>query len=513
MNRFVLSAKSLISVSWLVRSALILFAIISLFFAAKGQAHGVVILFFCLLPGAGYTSRLYLRSERRRLVPGMNEYCAAASIAFLVVAWAICSLLLVSLHGYSPEKIGGCFCGLAFALWVGTFDPIATPLMLLPYLVPMVAVAYQNETNKLFKSYVALPSYVHTATGVFFFVAGVAIVARYWFIITSKYSPFVYQGSANKKSFNPYVAVGIGVAVVLVFAMPGLDLLSNFGQRRSLAEWGEAVGSCGLHTVIAFGICGLLYVLWRGLIQYFSPTSRSLIELGHYLFGMSSANTWKMLPLMIGGAFLISFAMTRLIEGTQTDEVIHKKMGFILLLPLFAVTSVVLHGIPKLFSKLWLTGVSDDRNKTAKTLLLTLLARTLPATLLAIAVTLTMAMATTVGFVPALIACLLSTVLGSVSIWGIVKMYPLIVRYSGFFILTVLMIACVLTFSVVSVANEMILNIDQLTESVSPWLCVLGATALTTGVSILCIWDAARSIGASGELMETSDPFVIMQPQ
>ena len=92
-------------------------------------------------------------------------------------------------------------------------------------------------------------------------------------------------------------------------------------------------------------------------------------------------------------------------------------------------------------------------------------------------------------------------------------MYPLIVRYSGFFILTVLTIACVLTVSVVSVANDLILNIDQLTESVGPWLCVLGATALTTGVAILCIWDAARSIGASGELMETSDPFVIVQPQ
>lgn len=513
MNRFILTAKSLISTSWLVRSALILFALASLLFAIYGEAVGIVILAFCLLAGAGYTSRLYLRSERRRLVPGMNESCAAVSIMFLVVAWGVCSLLIVGLDGFSPEAIGGCFCGLAFALWVGCFDPVAGPFLFLPYLLPMIAVAYQNETEKLFKSYAALPQFVHVATGVLLFVAGIAIVARYWFLITSKYSPFVYQGSTSKQGLGPRVVAGLGVALLLALVMPGVNLLSHYGQQRSLAGWGEALGTCGIHTLFAFGICGLLYALWRGLIQYFSPTSKSLTGLGHFLFGMSTTNTWKMLPVMIGGVFLIAFAMTKVIDGTQTDEAIHPKMGFILLLPLFAISSAVLHGIPKLFSRLWLAGVSDNRNETAKVLLLTLLARVLPSTLLAMAVILTMAMATTVGFVPALIVCHISVALGSVSIWSIAKLYPLIARHSGFFILTVLMIACGLTMFTVSITDDLILNIDQLTESVSPWVCVLGATVLTTGLSILCIWDAARSMGASGELMETSDPFVIVQPQ
>jgi len=107
MKRFVLTAKLLITNSWLVRIALIAFAAVSFAMALYGQAITVVILFACLLAGAGYSSRAYLRSERRQLVPGMNEACAGVCIAFLMLSSAICAILTGFMHGFSPEAIGG----------------------------------------------------------------------------------------------------------------------------------------------------------------------------------------------------------------------------------------------------------------------------------------------------------------------------------------------------------------------------------------------------------------------
>ena len=512
MNRYVLTAKSLITNSWLVRIVLLLFAVVSLWMAFMGEAICVVILFTVLLAGTGYTARVYLQSERRRLVPGMNETCAAVSIAFLIVSWIVCSALIVGVHGFSPEAIGGCLCGLAFALWVGCFETAAGPFLFLPYFIPLVAVSFKDTSQKLFEAYKALPQSVHVAAGLLLLALGIAIAARFWFIITSKYSPLTQQHSNNTKGLGTNTKIGLGVIAAIVMLLPGISLLSHFGIQRTPGEWVQVLATSGLHTLIAFAICGLLYVIWRGLIQYFTPAGKSLTDLGDFLFGMSNVNVWKILPGMIAGVFFIAFITTQVFEGSQGDKEIHAKIGFGLLVPPFIVTSFLFYGMPKMFSRLWLTGVSDNRTNTAKVLLLTLLARALPITLLTVATILSISMSTTVGPIPTLIVAILSVMFGSVYLWAIVKLYPFIARHFGFFVLAQLLIAGVLTVSFISNAHELILNVSQMAETVGPWIAATGVVTLATLTTALCVWDASRSMGTSGTMMEVSDAFLVAKP-
>ena len=512
MNRFVLTAKLLITHSWLVRIAWIAFAVVSLVMAAYGQAIPVVILFACLLAGAGFTSRSYLRSERRQLVPGMNESCAGVCIAFLILSTTICVTFIGFLHGFQPETIGGCFCGLAFALWVGTFEKTAAFAMILVYLLPLSLV--NGTGKKLIDAYGSLPQAVHFAAGVLLAVLGVAIAARYWFIITSKYSPFVYQKTRGKQELGTLAKCTLGISATALVVALVAQLILSYGEPRSVSEWIEAAGTTALHTIVAFAIVGVLYAVWRGMIEWFSPTDQSLTDIGHFLFGKANGgNSWKMLPWMIAGVFVISFMSTKVFLDSSSDEAIHAKLAFGLIFPPFIMTVSVLHGITKLFSRLWLKGVSDNRCDTAKVLLLTLMARMLPSVLLVIACIVTMSMSTTVGVAPVLFATIFSVAISPVTIWAIVKIYPFITRHVGFFVLVYLGIAGTALVTTVTVAHNLILNVAEMIQPVGPWVSIVAIVLVTTGIAMLCVWDAARSMGASSKLMEAKDEFLVVNPQ
>ena len=512
MKRFVLTAKLLITNSWLVRIAWIALAAVSFAMALYGQAITVVILFACLLAGAGYSSRAYLRSERRQLVPGMNEACAGVCIAFLMLSSAICAILTGFMHGFSPEAIGGCFCGLAFALWVGTFEKTAAFAMILVYLLPLALV---NESGrKLLDAYKALPQAAHVVSGVLLLILGIAIVARYWFIITSKHSPFVYQKANGNQEVGTLTKYILGVSATALVVALAVPLISNYGEPRTLSQWIKVAGETAIHTVVAFAIIAVLYAVWRGLVEWFSPTDQSLTDIGHFLFVKADGNSWKMLPWMIACVFFISFISNKVFLGSGTDEAIHAKMGFGFMFPPFIMAAAVLHGISKLFSRLWLKGVSDNRYDTAKVLLLTLVARMLPATLVVIALILTTSMSSTVGFAPPLLVAIASVAIGIVTIWMIVKIYPFIIRHVGFFALASVGIAGAAILTIVSVSHNMMLNIAELIQPAGPWVSILAAVMLTTGIAMLCVWDAARSMGASSKLMEAKDDkFMVVNPQ
>jgi len=76
-----------------------------------------------------------------------------------------------------------------------------------------------------------------------------------------------------------------------------------------------------------------------------------------------------------------------------------------------------------------------------------------------------------------------------------------------------LLIAGVFTVAMVSNAHNLFSNVSQFVETIGPWGGVLGAVALTAGISALCAWDASRSMGTSAAMMETGDVFVVVPPQ
>ena len=108
MNKYYLTAKSLVSYSWLIRVVFIGVALVCAGFVTYGISLPTILVFACCLMGTGYTSRRYLESERRRLVPGINEVCAQVAIFALGLFWIASSVLLIYFHGFKPDWIGGC---------------------------------------------------------------------------------------------------------------------------------------------------------------------------------------------------------------------------------------------------------------------------------------------------------------------------------------------------------------------------------------------------------------------
>jgi hypothetical protein len=300
----------------------------------------------------------------------------------------------------------------------------------------------------------------------------------------------------------------------MVFAVLLLNMLRYYSYQRSIGEWGQAMLDVAVQTILSFLIIGLLYTLWRGLIEYFSPSKSSLTTIGHYLFGFGNANRWSMLPWYVGLIFVASFFATGLIEGSETDQSIHSKIGFCLMYPPFIIGCVLLHGIPKLYSRLWLTGSNNNRNETALTLLLSLVSRILPSVLLVIAFSLAVAMSTSAGVLPTFVVLVSSLSLVALIVWTLVIIYPWIARHPGFFVLSYLAIACSLLVFVVSNANEIMLSVAEFMNWVGVLPCVAGSIVATTAVWIVCIWVAARHLGGSWRVMEVPDtPFVNIAEQ
>ena len=133
MNRIWLSARSLVSSSWLVRIALLIFFLVAAWFISCDISAPMMMFFASILAGIGYTCRRYLRSERRQLVPGMNETCAALAISLWAILCVISIALLIGMHGFFPECIGCILLVLAFSLWVGMLERIALSLLILFY--------------------------------------------------------------------------------------------------------------------------------------------------------------------------------------------------------------------------------------------------------------------------------------------------------------------------------------------------------------------------------------------
>jgi hypothetical protein len=498
MNRYVLTARSLITDSRLVLGTLLVFAAFSVMFLSWGIVTPSIMLLAIMLIGMGYTSRRLFESERRRLVPGMNEACAGVAVAALVVFWLISCGLIVANVGFVPEMIGGCLLCLAFAMWIGTLDGLAAIALFPAYALPVLVLTSQETTKQIGEAYQSLPPIIHGGVGLLLGVIGIAIVTLYCFVTTSKTSPLIYKSGKNT---NAKAVAWVAAIVVLIVAVQ--LSVSPIVEHRSAAAWAQSVGQTGFHMLIAYGICVLLFLFWRILLWTFFPRRLKLSRVGPILFSQVEHNYWKMLLWSIPVVFLVSFGSTRLFSGWKTDESINARMGFMMMIVPFMTSSMLLYGLPRIFERFWIMGASEQRDQTSKVILILVVAQCLFINVAALTCVTTISMSTSPGFVPAFTAGVLCLGMGAIMFWFLSRWHP-------FWLEHILLTVCVLAAGAGAATILAISGTDQILRWIAEVAGVgaapcVGAILLTTVLWFLAIWDASRRMGNSSRLLECNN--------
>ncbi len=507
MNRIWLSARLLMTGSWVVRISLVAF-----FLAAAGclrhQTVSPMLMFFaCLLAGIGYTSRCYLQSERRWLVPGMNETCAGLAIFCWALLSALGFALFVSIRGFFPECFGCIALALAFGLWLGMLEKSALTILILFYTIPLVAVSVQETSNAIGDAYMALPFSARFVVGLLLIAVALAVIARYWFVGTSKRSPInavktqneVLQEGVNWSNSPSVVISGVVMVLVLLggFLLPAI-------KQQSMAAWKEELVEAAIHCGAAFLVCVVLYAISLGLLRLFSTTTRSLSDVGQLMFGKSKTSLWRWLPWAVAIVFVSSFFVTRLFDSSGTDKAVYPKMAFALVVAPCVFSAFVIHGVSSMFSRMWITGLSESRTTTARALFLALVVRAMPVILIAFWFVLTLSMQTTTGLVPALLAVIASFAVGAAVIWLVARTYPWLARNESFVVVTCLVCLGGMIVGLVSSMGNIIAFFVQCESNLGTAGCVIASLLATAAIWIVCLWDASRSLGKSATFMEVS---------
>lgn len=120
MNRYELTAKSLITIeSWIIRTGFAFGLLTGCIFCWNGVTIGFSILAAGSAMGIAHNAYLLKQSERRLLVPRINDATADVSIAIVLLMWLIISILIVAMHGFALDRIGFSLLLISFTIWLG----------------------------------------------------------------------------------------------------------------------------------------------------------------------------------------------------------------------------------------------------------------------------------------------------------------------------------------------------------------------------------------------------------
>jgi hypothetical protein len=458
----------------------------------------------CGMAGLGYTARLYSVSERRRLSPGMNETCARVCVFAVVAAWIFGVGLLTGFYGFQPEAMGGFLLALGFGLWVGCMEKAAIPALILVYALPFTLISLHDELRPLADAYPKWHPLIHVLAGVAMAAAGLALVVRFIFLTTSRYSPFVFQTVAAAKRRKPQLGIPFGIAVSFGLLVYGLiyGVFLPPMQEKNLEYWLRSSVEVCFNLLVAAAVCGVLYWCWSYLIRRALPSRHSMKQVNELLHGKMNWGGWRVFAWIVGLLFVANMLFTRTFDSMATDKSIHEKIGFgIVLLPFMAGT-LALSGFSVPFQRLWIVGASEKREQTARIILLSVAFRSLTFVMLTSLFLVTLGMSSTAGMLPTLFVCTVAIGISAVLVWVIAKWYPFWMRHESFTVIAILVLggACLL-YSIPNAAQAMA-QVEHFLEKTGGVPMVVAVVIVSTFVWCLCIVDAARSLGNSIRLHE-----------
>jgi hypothetical protein len=484
-----------------------LFAAVSAGFLLYGMPLPTILFLGVGLAGVGYSTRRLFLSERRRLVPGINEACAVVAILAFVLA-SVISIALLAWNGFSAEAIGGCILGLALSLWIGCIEKAALPVLSLFYAFVFASLPFQAALRPIMEAYTKLSAEMHVLVGLIFTTFGLGLLWRFWYITTSKYSPLIYQRTTNDSQKR----WGILPTAILTFAILSILAANIYAfappfPERSTASWLNLATRFLTNGLFSLMICWIQYFIWNQLIRHFFPTNLKMSNVGHVLYGKIDNSSWRWIIAVYTVAFAAGLSVATIADGPEATETINDFIvAGLILLPFVAVTQLFQEPTIQ-FARLWISGVSQNRTQTALTILLLVVSRSLFFATLVLPFLVALGMASNLGAAPTLWLCILFLGSGALPVWVAAKFYPFWSRHQSF---TVTVLLSIIGVSVVTALLNSNVVIDSARSvihelGVVPSLVIVYASA--TVLWWICIWSASRSLAANHSLLECQNRF------
>ncbi len=509
MNQFLLTARSLCTDSKLVWFAMFLFAIISIGFLRWSIPLPAVLFLGCGLTGIAYTTRKYFASQRRRLVPGMNEVCAKVAMLAMLIACLLSIALMIGCYGWMPEVIGGCFLAMAFALWIGCLEKAAVPVLILCYAIPLTMASFKDQVEPIIETYPGLSTGVRWAIGCLLALVGFALLARFWFITTSKYSPLVYQapkaqltGAASRSRWSSLSTASVVSAALLVFAICyGAVLLPL--KEATFENLIQSSKDVAVAATLSLAICFCMYFVWQQMLKLLFPSKQKMSDVGSLLYGVVAWQAWRTIAKIYVLAIVVGLFLARMYiaPASEASDAGPDIVAGLMMLS-FVAAMLMLHGFPALFSRLWIFGASENRSQTAMIILLLVASRSLMFSMLSLPFLLSLGAFSSLGFAPTLLIAVVLIGVGTVPVLIIAKCYPFLAKHESFTVVAMLATGGAAMIFAISNSRLMVEKASELIATVGSIPCLLIAFIATTIVWWACLKVAAKMLGESSSLME-----------
>jgi hypothetical protein len=489
---------------------MLLFAIISIEFLRWSIPLPAVLFLGCGLTGIAYTTRKYLASERRRLVPRMNEVCAQVAMLAMLIACLLSIALMVSCYNMMPEIVGGCILAMAFALWIGCIEKAAVPALILCYAIPLTIASFRDQIEPIFEAYPGLPVGVRLAVGFLLALVGFALLARFWYITTSKYSPLVYQasktesiGKASRARWSYVTIVSVIGAALLVFAIGHGAVLPPL-REATYEHLIQSAKDVAVAVTSSLAICFGMYFVWQQLLKRLFPSKQKMSDVGSLLYGVVAWQAWRSIATIYALAIFVGLFLARMyiapvpgVSEAGPDLIV---CG-LTMLP-FVGATLMLHGFRSLFSRLWIFGASESRSQTAMAILLLVASRSLIFSMLLLPFLLSLGMFSSLGFAPTLLIAIVLIGVGAIPVLVVAKSYPFLVKHESFTVVTMLGLGGAVMMLAISKSRFVIEQVSELIATVGAIQCLLIALIATTAVWWVCLNVAAKILGDSTSVME-----------
>lgn len=451
-NRIFLTAQSLMPGSAFMVCAISIAFVVSMvaFFVFKFPSLFSVFVIACGM-GLGHMTAIYQRSERRRLVPGMNETCAAIAMASTVALWLANAAMIMSVYGWIPEAYGITLLLAAFSLWLGWGERRIYHVLFYLFLVLFVLIVVPDGPTRVYEVYIGLSMASRNLLAVAIGLAGCSAYWRFWTLTSSKIDPSAFKQQKDIFSF---------------LSISQADREFSDSAKGSNAS---AVIPNSLSTRLQWMLYGRVY--WNRL---------------YILWGLFSA-----------GFILIACISARgHIEGTAAFTIIAAII--LIIMP----TTMFLIRVPQTFRRLWMAGIADDRSKTARQILQHTAWRSFSFSGVLYALLLIQAPFTLDWLVTILFVLLVSLSVSGIGLWVAAKWYVFwsnktIVVFLAYVFIAVSLLGLLTPFSM-----ELVLELNRTLVSFGLANSLLGIGSITALIWFGCVYDSSISLGNAERLME-----------
>lgn len=472
MNRYILTAKSLaLPESSILQIGMIIGIVIAIFMAFAGMDFVFSALAAVFATGIAHNAYLLSRSERRRTVPGMNKAAAAVSICLVFIMTLITTVLTFCLHGFSLDLLALSFTTIAFALWFGWGERLIFWILAILIVIfglfsawitiwPSAPEALSRIIDRLSDGSLSVQ---RNLFGLVVGVIGCWALKRFWKLSTTE----------NPLDSAPRLHEFMEEQVATILE------LSPASESETTASATQSV------TRVSRSAIGRLRRILYG---------KAVLTNKGYVFSIVAAT-------IVLAVMIVSRGND---EATGTFQLFATLIISVVPLVAFAIR------VPQSFSRVWIMGVAENRDRTARKLLLIVVRRSLPwFALIVIAMAIQSSTSSTI-LMATLFAMVSAIGVSGILLWIAVRWYPFWARQSDVTIMIgmILMILALFGFASWAAYYDRLI-VHEYKNSASGFLAYFGivkcfsiCVLVVIGIWTWCVYDAAKGLGRAIRLME-----------